>query len=129
MAIWINPVLYHKMYHGLKNTRHPLVIFTFRTTSIIIEHMYYYRYKTPFHEAITLTHNPKVAGSNPAPATKKRETKVEQQCSTFFISKEDSLQSLLLKITKLPHADRLLLGSILESKPASTLAMVVASPE
>jgi hypothetical protein len=123
------PILYHKMYHGLKNTRHPLAIFTFSAVFLKIERMYYYRYKNPFRQADSLTHNPKVAGSNPAPATKKRETKVEQQCSTFFISKEDSLQSLLLKITKLPHADRLLLGSILESKPASTLAMVVASPE
>ena len=66
-------------------------------------------------------HNPKVAGSNPAPATKKNKKPVSQEAG-FFISKDTNLSGLLSKISKLSPADIQLLGSLIQSKPASILA-------
>ena len=45
----------------------------------------------------------------------------EQKCSAFFVSTNSDLQLLLLSILKLPQADRQLLNSLLQSKPASIL--------
>jgi len=66
-------------------------------------------------------HNPKVAGSNPAPATKKNKKPVSQEAG-FFVSKDNNLSGLLSKISKLSSADMQLLGSLIQSKPASILA-------
>ena len=67
-------------------------------------------------------HNPKVVGSNPTPATN-RDTKADPRRSAFSVSRDNDLQALLLSVLQLPLGDRQLLSSLLQSKPASILAL------
>jgi integrase/recombinase XerD len=62
-------------------------------------------------------HNPKVAGSNPAPATKA--DKADSIESAFSFAPEK--QSIIADLQKLPQADRLIIAQILQSKPANLL--------
>jgi len=65
-------------------------------------------------------HNPKVAGSNPAPATRSITKPVSQEAG-FFVSKDNNLSGLLSKISRLSQDDIQLLGTLIQSKPASIL--------
>jgi len=89
------------------------------------EHKNYYRQSLfmPRGGAVVArrAHNPKVAGSNPAPATKSIIKPVSQEAG-FIVSKGNDLSGLLSKIAQLPQSDRQLLGSLIQSKLASILA-------
>jgi integrase/recombinase XerD len=78
-------------------------------------------------------HNPKVAGSNPAPATKENEADSIESAFSFALEKSynnlameskvngSNLKSVLAALQKLPQADRQRIIEALQSKPSSLL--------
>ena len=105
----------------LKTPFNILKHFTFKVVPRELEHTCECRYKNTFQQPDALTHNPKVAGSNPAPATKSITGRLRSNSRPSLFSGDNNLSGLLSKISRLSPADMQLLGSLIQSKPASIL--------